>query len=199
MVWGNFQVVFQYLKKSLRKQRRIQGPHKHLFSLEFQKSFIRPHFHDEHVICDQKNIEHFPQKMQSDKCQVTLVITGVIQETWPGKTISGTRNSKIKLFISWNQNVSFPSQYRIFWTLFFTIHFKYKEQIREVLLYFKRKAFRWIGKFINWEIKCFLTGAVPNAVSQRLLTLCIIGWSINAATARHELFLLISRYGSCYA
>ena len=117
MVWGNFQVVFQYLKKSLRKQRRIQGPHKHFFSLEFQKSFIRPHFHDEHVICDQRNIEHFPQKMQSDKYQVTLAITGVIQETWPGKTISGTRNSNIKLFISWNQNVfcvNFPASTEFF-------------------------------------------------------------------------------------
>lgn len=36
-----------------------------------KKIFIRPHFHDERVI----------QKMQSDKYQVTLVITGVIQET----------------------------------------------------------------------------------------------------------------------
>ena len=58
--------------------------------------------------------------------------------------------------------------YLIFWTLFFTIHFKYKEQIREVLLYFKRKAFRWIGKFINWEIKCFLTGALPKRSFSKL-------------------------------
>ena len=91
---------FSIPQKVSQKVEAYSGPPQSSLPFEISKSFLRPHFHNEHTICDQQNVAHFSQKMQSDKYQVTLVITGVIQETSPGKTISGTRNSQVKRFIS---------------------------------------------------------------------------------------------------
>ena len=71
-----------------------------------------PHFHNDNMIYDQ-HYEHFSLKIESDKYEATVVIKGVIQETLPGKTVLGTRNSRVKWFILGNQNVSrvnFPTK-----------------------------------------------------------------------------------------